>query len=51
MKTKLRLLLIASILAGTALISTAAQAWCPPYCWNVDENTTCCYEPSCEIVC
>ena len=51
MKTKLRLLLLASILVGTALMSTAAQAACTFYCWHVDETTTCCRTFSCQIVC
>lgn len=51
MKTKFRLLVTASILVGTALTSAAAYAWCPRYCWRVDENTSCCQTLSCEIVC
>jgi hypothetical protein len=51
MKTKLRLLVAASILVGTSLLSSAAYAWCPFYCWHVDENTSCCQTRTCEIVC
>ena len=51
MKSKLRLLLLASILVGTALMSTAAQAACTRYCWIVDADTSCCRTFSCEIVC
>lgn len=51
MKTKLRLLLLASILVGTALTSTVAQASCTRYCWRVDETTSCCRTFSCQIVC
>jgi hypothetical protein len=51
MKTKFRLLLLASILVGTALMSTAAQAACTFYCWHVDETTTCCRTFTCQIVC
>ena len=51
MRAKIRLLAVASILVGASLMSTAAYAWCAPYCWHVDENTSCCRTFSCDIVC
>jgi hypothetical protein len=51
MKTKIRLLLAASILAGAALMPVVADASCRRYCWHVDENTSCCQLTTCEIVC
>jgi hypothetical protein len=53
MKTRLRLLLLAAVLTGTALLSAAppAEAACPFYCWHVDENTTCCQLRDCSVRC
>jgi hypothetical protein len=51
MKTKLSLLLAASILAGAVLMPVAADAACRRICWIVDENTSCCQLTTCEIVC
>jgi hypothetical protein len=53
MKTKIRLLLLAAVLTGTALLSTTqpAEASCSFYCWHVDENTTCCRLRDCSIRC
>ncbi|HEX7185521.1 MAG TPA: hypothetical protein VF756_27100 [Thermoanaerobaculia bacterium] len=52
-KIRLRLLVLAALLTGASLLSSAAPAfaWCPFYCWHVDENTTCCQTRTCEIVC
>lgn len=52
-KTKLRLLLLAALLTGTALLSAArpAVSQCFFYCWIVDADTTCCQTRTCEIVC
>jgi hypothetical protein len=53
MKTKLRLLLLAAVLTGTALLSTSqsAAAACIRYCWHVDADTTCCRLPDCSTWC
>lgn len=53
MKTKLRLFLLAAVLTGTALLSTARPAAaCDPYvCWPVDEDTTCCWMEDCTLWC
>ena len=53
MKTRLRLLLLAAVLTGTALLSASrpAEAACFFYCWHVDENTTCCQLRDCSIRC
>jgi len=53
MKTKTRLLLLAAVLTGTALLSTAAPALsaCFRYCWHVDTETSCCQLRDCSIVC
>ncbi len=52
-KTKLRLLLLAALMAGASLLSTAKPAAaCIPYlCWIVDENTTCCWLEDCTLWC
>lgn len=53
MKKRFRLLLLAVLVTGSALLSAARPAAaCNPYmCFNVDEYTTCCWEPTCELVC
>jgi hypothetical protein len=51
---KFKLLLLAAVLTGTALLSAAkpAAARCVPYmCWNADENTVCCWEADCSLWC
>lgn len=51
---KIKLLLLAAVLTGTALLSAAkpAAARCVPYmCWNADENTVCCWEEDCSLWC
>jgi hypothetical protein len=53
MKTRIRLLLLAAVLTGTALLSAAkpAEAYCFFYCWLVNENTTCCQLEDCSVWC
>jgi hypothetical protein len=53
MKTKFRLLLLAAILTGTALLSAArpAASQCVFYCWRVDSETTCCTRFDCSVWC
>jgi hypothetical protein len=53
LKNKLRLLLLAAVLTGTAVLSTpeVAEAYCFFYCWHVDENTTCCQLEDCSTWC
>ena len=53
MTPRFRLLLLAALLTGTALLSTAkpAKAVCFFYCWHVDAETTCCRLRDCSIVC
>jgi hypothetical protein len=53
MKNRIRLLLLATVLTGTALLSTARPAAaCDPYmCWIVDENTACCWTGDCQLWC
>lgn len=53
MKIRLRLLLLAAILTGTALLSAAkpATAACFFHCWHVDADTSCCQLRDCSIVC
>jgi len=49
-----RLLLLAGLLAGTALLSAArpALARCiPGLCWMVNESTTCCWSETCQLEC
>jgi hypothetical protein len=49
---RFRLLVVAALLAGVALLSTApARAQCFLYCWRVDATTSCCQFRNCEIVC
>jgi hypothetical protein len=52
-KNRFRLLLLAVLLGGTALLSAARPAAaCNPYmCWIVDENTVCCWEEDCTLWC
>jgi hypothetical protein len=52
-KTRFRLLVLAGLLTGAALLSTAPPvfAQCVRYCWHVDETTSCCQLWTCEIVC
>lgn len=52
-KTKLRLLSLAVVLMGSALLSTAkpAASACFFYCWIVDADTTCCELRDCSIRC
>lgn len=52
-KNKFRLLLLAALLTGTALLSTTTSAvacnrW---MCFEVDENTTCCWDGNCQLEC
>jgi hypothetical protein len=53
MKTRFRLLLLAVILTGTALLSAAkpAASQCVFYCWRVDSETTCCTRFDCSVWC
>ena len=52
MTTRLRLLLLAAILTGTALLSTAKPAAaCFFHCWHVDAETSCCQLRDCSVVC
>jgi hypothetical protein len=52
MPTRLRLLLLAAVLTGTALLATAKPAAaCFFHCWHVDETTSCCELRDCSIVC
>jgi hypothetical protein len=52
---KNRLLVLAAVLMGTALLSTSqsADARCiPGLCYEVDENTVCCWSDSgCILEC
>lgn len=50
---KSRLLLLAALLTGTALLSGAKSAVaCNPWmCFEVDLNTTCCWTGTCELEC
>jgi hypothetical protein len=53
-KRSFRLLSLAAVLAGTALLSSArpAAARCiPGFCWMVNENTTCCWGETCQLEC
>lgn len=53
MKTRLKLVLLAAVMTGTALLSSAkpAAAFCPFYCWHVDADITCCQLRDCSIWC
>ena len=53
MKTRLKLLLLAAVMTGTALLAAAGQAgaFCPRYCWHVDAETSCCQLRDCSVVC
>ena len=50
---KSKLLLLAVVLTGTALLSAAKPAAaCNPWmCFMVDENTVCCWTELCELEC
>ncbi len=52
-KNRFRLFLLAALLSGIALLSATKEAVaCYPYlCWNVDENTVCCWEEDCTLWC
>jgi len=52
-KIRFRLLVLAGLLTGAALLSTAPPvlAQCFFYCWHVDENTSCCQTRTCDIIC
>lgn len=52
-KNRFRLLLLATLLSATALLSGARSAVaCNPWmCFEVDENTTCCWEGNCTLEC
>ena len=53
MTKKSRLLLLAVLLTGTALVSTArpAAACVRDMCFEVDAYTTCCYDDHCQLWC
>jgi hypothetical protein len=51
---KIKLLLLAAVLTGTALLSAARPAFSqciPSMCWIVDEYTVCCWNEDCSLWC
>lgn len=53
MRKRFRLLLLAGLLAGTALLSgvESANACIREMCFEVDMNTVCCWSETCELQC
>lgn len=52
-KNKFRLLLLATLLTGTAFLSgvSPAVACIREMCFEVDDNTTCCWSETCVLEC
>lgn len=52
-KNKFRLLLLATLLTGTALLSgvSPAVACIREMCFEVDDDTTCCWSETCVLEC
>jgi hypothetical protein len=51
---RFRMLLLAAVLTGTALLSAAGPAisQCIPWmCWIADPNTVCCWDEYCNLWC